>query len=186
MLEFFKFTDPNEGGETRNFYAPLTKEQEARVPATIVVGRSFGRRLQHMRQAPQREDLDLSLNDFRSRHVGIRIRHGTRSEASSRPQTSISQVPLTRRHLSHLPTGVSAYEVGDAPIDEATILRRVHSTNEWRKALVRTADAALYEASGPAATGRISADGPALAQGVRDLVLDIDSTTAQIHARRQT
>jgi len=64
--------------------------------------------------------------------------------------------------------------------------QHIHSTKEWRKVLVRTADAASYEASGPAATGRISADGPTLTRGMRDLVSDIDSTTTQIHSHRHT
>jgi hypothetical protein len=38
---------------------------------------------------PNERDLVLLLNDFRSRRVGIRNGNGTRSEASSRPQTNM-------------------------------------------------------------------------------------------------
>jgi hypothetical protein len=93
------------------------------------------------------------------------------------------QVTLTRRHLSHLAVNYSAYEVDDALIGDATMRQRIHSTNEWRKVLVRTTDAALYEASEPAATGRISADGPAQAQGMRDLVSNDADTHTQADLR---
>ena len=38
---------------------------------------------------PNERDLVLLLNDFQSRRVGVRVGDGTRSEASSTPQTSM-------------------------------------------------------------------------------------------------